>query len=97
MAARLTDKNIRIYADVVRRKLHAMSMKHHVIGDDPFLVFDELEIDDPSHAFYLGYEMAKAMTAITLGKNYIQDEALDWGFLTRDEVSHCERRKGKSK
>ncbi len=97
LAAKLTDKNIRIYADVMRCKLHAMSMKHHVTGDDPFLVFDELEINDPSHAFYLGYEMAKAMTAITLGKNYIQDEALDWGFLTRDEVGHYERRSRKSK
>jgi dihydropteroate synthase len=43
---------------------------------------------DASHAFYLGYEMAKAATALTLGKQYRQDEALDWGFLTREEVSH---------
>jgi hypothetical protein len=43
---------------------------------------------DPGHAFYLGYEMAKAATALTLGKDYRQDEALDWGFLTRDEKSH---------
>jgi hypothetical protein len=32
--------------------------------------------------------MAKAATALTLGKQYQQDEALDWGFLTREEVSH---------
>ena len=43
---------------------------------------------DPAHAFYLGYEMAKAATALTLGKDYRQDEALDWGFLTREEKSH---------
>ena len=43
---------------------------------------------DASHAFYLGYEMAKAATALTLGKQYQQDEALDWGYLTQDEVSH---------
>ena len=43
---------------------------------------------DASHAFYLGYEMAKAVTALTLGKEYRQDEALDWGFLTRAEQSH---------
>ena len=42
----------------------------------------------PSHAFYLGYEMAKAVTALTLGKDYRQDEALDWGFLTRAEQHH---------
>jgi dihydropteroate synthase len=43
---------------------------------------------DPSHAFYLGYEMAKAVTALTLGKEYRQDQALEWGFLTRPEASH---------
>ncbi len=36
---------------------------------------------DAAHAFYLGYEMAKAVTALTLGKNYVQDQALRWGFL----------------
>ena len=41
---------------------------------------------DPSHAFYLGYEMAKAITALTLGKNYTQDQALRWGFATREEM-----------
>ena len=32
--------------------------------------------------------MAKAVTALTLSKDYRQDEALDWGFLTRPEQSH---------
>jgi hypothetical protein len=34
--------------------------------------------------------MAKAVTALTLGKNYTQDQALQWGFLTMPEVSHRE-------
>jgi hypothetical protein len=38
--------------------------------------------------------MAKAMTALTLGKNYVQDEPLRWGMLTKEETSHFERRKG---
>jgi hypothetical protein len=29
--------------------------------------------------------MAKALTALTLGKNYVQDQALHWGFLTVPE------------
>src|SRR5262249_51107670 len=37
------------------------------------------------HAFYLGYEMAKAVTALTLGKKYAQDQALHWGSLTVPE------------
>jgi hypothetical protein len=40
---------------------------------------------DPSHAFYLGWEMAKAAAALALGKNYVQDQALRWGFLTVPE------------
>ena len=37
--------------------------------------------------------MAKAKTALTLHKNYRQDQALDWGFLTEPEESHLERKK----
>ena len=32
--------------------------------------------------------MAKAVTALTLGKNYTQDQALRWGFLTVPETRH---------
>ena len=45
-------------------------------------------VEEPSHAFYLGYEMMKAKTALTLNKAYRQDQALDWGFLTEPEISH---------
>ena len=93
LASKLTDRNVRLFADTARGELHAMNNHVHVRGDDPFVMFDKLDIDDPSHAFYLGYELAKAVTALTLGKNYTQDQALDWGMLTRDEVSHHERRK----
>ena len=41
---------------------------------------------DANHAFYLGYEMAKAMTALTLEKDYRQDQSLDWGYLTEPEI-----------
>jgi hypothetical protein len=36
--------------------------------------------------------MAKAVTALTLDKNYRQDEALDWGVLTVRELTRLERR-----
>ena len=49
---------------------------------------------DPSHAFYLGYEMAKAAIALTLSKEYRQDEALNWGYLTQPEESHRLRKSG---
>jgi hypothetical protein len=37
--------------------------------------------------------MCKALTALTLGKTYRQDEPLDWGFATRPEARHYLRRK----
>ncbi len=43
---------------------------------------------DPSHAFYLGFEMCKAAIALNLGKEYQQDESLDWGYLTVAEKWH---------
>ena len=39
-----------------------------------------MKVADPSHAFYLGYELMKAKTALTLGKIYRQDQALTVGF-----------------
>jgi hypothetical protein len=38
--------------------------------------------------------MAKAATALTLGKNYEQDQALRWGFLTVPEAEHRNRDAG---
>ena len=70
-----------------------MSAGLHLTDSDPFRLFEKLLATGPknldaAHAFYLGYEMCKAQTALTLGKNYEQDEALDWGFLTVEEKSH---------
>jgi dihydropteroate synthase len=59
-------------------------------GTDPFALFAQMQERtdiDPAHAFYLGFELAKAVTALTLDKNYVQDQALRWGFLTVPERS----------
>jgi dihydropteroate synthase-like protein len=93
LAARVTDRNFRLFAE--RGLLHVINDKMHLEGIDPFALFEEMrqrEDVDPAHAFYLGYEMAKAMTALTLGKNYVQDQALRWGFLTVPEESHRDRK-----
>ena len=89
LAATIKDKNFRLFAE--DGKIHAMNAAMHDADEDPFALFArmmEREEIDPSHAFYLGYEMAKAVTALTLGKNYTQDQALRWGFLTKEEKSH---------
>ena len=91
LAREIKDPNFRLFAE--REQLHAISAGLHVSDPDPFALFEKLQAASSrplgeSHAFYLGYELAKAFTALTLGKEYRQDEALDWGFLTRDEQFH---------
>ncbi len=90
LAERLTDPNYRIFAE--RGELHVLNGDHYLRGTDPFALFTELlTLDaklDASHSFYLGYEFAKAVTALTLGKQYNQDNALRWGFLTVPETGH---------
>jgi hypothetical protein len=88
---RIKDPNWRLFAE--DGTLYALNNSHFLADTDPFALFDLMGVDDPSHAFYLGYELAKARTALTLGKSYRQDQALDWGFLTEPEASHQERRK----
>ncbi|HJZ90124.1 MAG TPA: DUF6513 domain-containing protein [Gemmataceae bacterium] len=90
LARDVMDRNYRLFAE--RGEIHVINGSMYVRGNDPFVLFEEMQKRDPkldaSHAFYLGYEMAKAVTALTVGKNYVQDQALRWGFLTVPEVSH---------
>jgi dihydropteroate synthase len=95
LAAAIKDHSFRVFAESGR--LHVVSAGLHLESSDPFDLFEQLQPRaarpiDPSHAFYLGYEMAKAVTALTLGKNYRQDESLDWGMLTVQELTRLERR-----
>ncbi|MDX1682490.1 MAG: DUF6513 domain-containing protein [Phycisphaeraceae bacterium] len=94
LAEKLTDRNVRLFLDHQTGKIHAMHRDAHAAESDPFKAFDQLGITEPSHAFYLGWEMAKAHVARTLGKRYEQDEALDWGMLTIPEKDRHGRRKG---
>jgi dihydropteroate synthase-like protein len=97
LAEQIRDTNFRIFAE--DGQLHLIGAGWHVCDRDPFKLFEHLlqlrpRNLDTTHAFYLGYELSKALTALTLGKQYRQDEALDWGFLTQPEVSHRARRHG---
>jgi dihydropteroate synthase-like protein len=86
LAARITDRNFRLFAE--GGCLHVLNGSMYVQGQDPFKLFTQMserEAIDPAHAFYLGYEMAKAAVALILGKNYVQDQPLRWGFLTVPE------------
>jgi dihydropteroate synthase len=104
LAEHIKDNNYRIV--VAAGEVHIISRGVHLHDSDPFMLFEKLRGSrsdggepknlDAAHSFYLGYEMCKAATAIALGKQYRQDEALDWGFLTRDESRHYLRSKSTS-
>lgn len=94
LAKEVRDHNYRLFAE--GGMLHLVSADLHLSAADPFELFNRLQEAGPKkldagHAFYLGYELAKATTALTLDKQYRQDESLDWGFLTRPETSHRAR------
>ena len=88
----LKDNNYRILLS--ENEIHLLSAGVHLRGTDPYLLMEELmqlpesRNVDVSHAFYLGFELSKASTALTLGKRYEQDEPLRWGMLSRDESHH---------
>ncbi len=92
LANTLKDNHYRLYAQ--DEIMHLLSAGLHLKHRDPFKLFDQLlerpESDnvDPSHAFYLGFELAKASIALQLGKQYEQDQALRWGMLTEEENLH---------
>jgi dihydropteroate synthase len=96
LSREIKDANYRVF--VSGGEVHVVSRALHLHDLDPFALFERLRQSGPdgslpknldaAHAFYLGYEMCKAATAMTLGKQYQQDESLDWGFLTRLEERH---------
>jgi dihydropteroate synthase-like protein len=96
LANQIKDNNYRVF--VAGGEVHVVTSSLHLHDADPFTLFDQLRHSGPdgtlpknldaAHAFYLGYEMCKAATAMTLGKQYQQDEALAWGFLTQPEARH---------
>ena len=100
LAMQIRDNNYRVYAS--DGEVHLAGAGLHLHDADPFVVMEQLRRAGPEgglpknldagHAFYLGYEMCKALTALTLGKTYRQDEALDWGLATRAEARHYLKR-----
>src|SRR5690606_38242437 len=83
LQANVTDANFRIFAD--RQGITVLNNEVLVQGENIQEIFEALEVDEASHAFYLGKELAKASLAVMLGKTYRQEGVLDWGYLTPPE------------
>jgi dihydropteroate synthase len=80
LQSQITDPNFRIFAD--REGITVLNDALFVRGTDIQEIFAQLGVEEATHAFYLGRELAKASLAVTLGKSYRQEGALSWGYLT---------------
>ena len=88
LQAEITDPNFRIFAD--REAITVFNHERFVRGTDIQAIFAQLDVTDPAHAFYLGKELARASLAVTLGKTYRQEGALQWGYLTPPDDARTE-------
>jgi dihydropteroate synthase-like protein len=79
MHQQVRDRNFRIFAD--DRQIYVFNRERFVTGTEPDEVFSRLGVSEESHAFYLGRELERAALAVRLGKKYIQEEPLRWGYL----------------
>ena len=80
LQAGITDPNFRIFAD--HEAITVLNSDRFVRGTDIQDIFAQLDVREPTHAFYLGKELARASLAVALGKTYRQEGALSWGYLT---------------
>jgi dihydropteroate synthase-like protein len=80
LQAEITDPNFRIFADA--EGITVFNHERFVRGTNIQEIFAQLGVDEPTHAFYLGKELARAHLAVTLGKTYRQEGSLSWGYLT---------------
>ncbi|MGZ0169099.1 MAG: DUF6513 domain-containing protein [Planctomycetales bacterium] len=97
LASQITDPNYRIFAE--RGEIHVMNRDGYWRGTDPFELFRRVRVDavkplSEGHTFYLGYEVCKAATALRLGKQYVQDQELNWGFISDDVEFRASGRHG---
>ena len=92
MQAQITDLDYRIFSDGER--LHVFNAERFVSGRDIDLLFARLEVEEATHAFYLGRELYKASLALQLGKTYRQEGELHFGYLTAAERADRDERPG---
>jgi len=88
LQTRITDPNFRIFADA--EAITVLNNERFVRGTNIQDIFNQLSVDEPTHAFYLGKELARASLAMTLGKTYRQEGALSWGYLTPADDARSE-------
>jgi len=86
MQRQVRDRNFRIFAD--DEAVTVFNRALFLRGTDPHELFAGLGVDEAGHAFYLGRELERASLAVRLGKKYVQESPLRWGYLSAaDDVA----------
>jgi dihydropteroate synthase-like protein len=80
MQAQVRDRNFRIFTG--QDALYVFNNQLFIKDTDIQNIFSRLGVEDAAQAFYLGKEMQKAALAMQLGKKYVQEEDLRWGYLS---------------
>jgi dihydropteroate synthase len=80
MQKQITDLDYRVFVDGER--IHVFNAERFVSGTEITEIFAGLDVQEASHAFYLGKELERARIALLLGKTYLQESELRWGYLT---------------
>ncbi|MGE4424720.1 MAG: DUF6513 domain-containing protein [Pseudodesulfovibrio sp.] len=81
--AQVRDRNFRIF--VSRGEVVVFNRDVFLRGTDAQALFEGMGVTDPGHAYYIGRELERAVTAARLGKRYVQDNPLRYGYLSEPE------------
>lgn len=80
MQQQVRDRNFRVFTD--DSWIYVFNRDMFIRSVCPDEIFAQLDVTDTSHAFYLGRELERAALALRLGKRYIQENELRWGYLS---------------
>jgi dihydropteroate synthase-like protein len=80
MQKRLRDRNFRVFTN--DKWIYLFNRSTFIHGREPAEIFSQLGPIDSRHAFYLGRELERAALALRLGKKYVQEAELRWGYLS---------------
>jgi hypothetical protein len=87
MQTKVRDDNYRIFCD--GRQIFVFNRTRFIMGTDPEAIFEQMALqNDGPQAFYVGRELEKAKLAIQLGKRYVQDQPMRWGYLDEYRPGH---------
>jgi dihydropteroate synthase len=84
---KVRDSNFRIFAN--DEYVYVFNNELFIRCTDPQQIFDRLGVSEGAHGFYLGRELERAALAVQLGKKYMQEVPLRWGYLSEADRSRA--------